>query len=472
MSVGDQILRRVAGPLLADCLTGEVADLRKLLILGRAPLVGPVTRAFFRRLERDLEQGGGLAALLLHIGKNASPLARRKIVENLILSWRVKGRRIRLRLRRNGLWAPFFVVVSPTMRCNLACTGCYSGLYSKDGELSEAEMDRILAECRSIGAFFVVLTGGEPYLLKEPLLRLFEKYEDLYFLTFTNGTQFDESTADRLAGLGNVAPAFSIEGNQEQTDGRRRKGAHQDVLTSMRLFRERRIPFGISVTYTRDNVDLVSSEPFVRYCTDLGAVFAWYFMFVPVGKDPILDLVPTPAQRLRCGERIAALRKRYPIFLADFWNDGPAVGGCLAGGRSYLHILNSGRVEICVFAHFGVDNIREKSILEAANSPFFRAVRAAFPYNDAGNLRRPCLIVDNPQVLRKLVQEHMVPYGHEHAQDIIEDPSIVRWIDDYAATYRELTEPDWLVTIEDPESRWYRGGSEYQKLFRFRKGAF
>ena len=66
----------------------------------------------------------------------------------------------------------------------------------------------------------------------------------------------------------------------------------------------------------------------------------------------------------------------------------------------------------------------------------------------------------------------MAPHGHEHAQDIIEDPSIVRWIDDYAATYRELTEPDWLVTIEDPESRWYRGGSEYQKLFRFRKGAF
>ena len=91
-------------------------------------------------------------------------------------------------------------------------------------------------------------------------------------------------------------------------------------------------------------------------------------------------------QRVHCGNRVAELRQKHPLFMADFWNDGPAVGGCLAGARRYLHVLNSGRIEPCVFAHFGVDNIRDKSILEAANSAFFKAIRREFPYNEEDNL--------------------------------------------------------------------------------------
>jgi hypothetical protein len=157
------------------------------------------------------------------------------------------------------------------------------------------------------------------------------------------------------------------------------------------------------------------------------------------------------------------------MFLADFWNDGPAAGGCLAGARSYLHILNSGRIEPCVFAHFGVDDIRRISILEASNSPFFRAIRARFPYNEEGNLRRPCMIIDNPQVLRDVVDEHLVPQGHQHSEDIIHDPKVVAWIDEYTATFKALTDPQWAREISDPANRWYREGQEHKNLFRFQE---
>jgi len=363
---------------------------------------------------------------------------------------------------------PFFVVVSPTMRCNLQCTGCYSALYTKDGELTEPEMDGIFAECRRIGAHLVVLTGGEPYLLRAPLLRLFRKYSDIFFLTFTNGTFLDESLVRELARLGNVAPAISVEGYREHTDRRRSQGVYEKIERAMSLLHQYRIIFGISVTYTRDNVDLVTDDRFVEYYTGKGAAFAWYFMFMPVGKDPVLDLVPTPEQRVRCGRKVNDLRQRHPLFMADFWNDGPAVGGCLAGGRRYLHILNSGRVEPCVYAHFGVDNIREKSLLEAANSPFFRAIRRAFPFNESANLQRPCMIVDNPEVLRRLVSEYMVPQGHEHAEDLLRDPEVVKWADSYARRMEELTESEWLQRIDNPASRWYKEKEEYKLLFRFR----
>jgi MoaA/NifB/PqqE/SkfB family radical SAM enzyme len=356
------------------------------------------------------------------------------------------------------------------MRCNLKCTGCYAGLYCKDGELSEAEVDRLLGECKSFGAHFVVLSGGEPFLLKDSLLRAFRKHQDMLFLVFTNGTLIGEHTADALADLGNVAPAISVEGYREQTDARRGTGVYARILAAMARLRARRVMFGISVTYTRENVDLVTRDDFVEFFSDQGAVFGWYFMFMPVGRDPRLDLVPTPEQRVACGTRVRDLRSRHPMFLADFWNDGATIGGCMAGGRRYLHVLNSGRVEPCVYAHFGVDNIRQTTLLAAANSPFFRAIRREFPYNDTGNLKRPCMIVDNPGVLRRVVDAHIVAGGHPHAEDIVRDPAVRAWADEYARRMEELTEPEWSRVLADPASRWCREKDEYRNLFRVHAG--
>lgn len=470
MSIGFEILKAVASEPVSWCLNGKRKSLRRLLWLERTPFPSPLLRAFLGKLRKELDQGGGgLANILLHLGRHSNRAARRKLVRNLIFNWGVKGAGIRARLRTAGDWVPFLVAISPWMNCNLKCTGCYSGLYAKDGELSEAELDSLLAQCRTIGNYFIVITGGEPYLRKKMLLRLFRKYDDLFFLTYTNGTCFDEETVKEIARLGNVAPAISVEGYQHETDARRGAGVHDKLTRAMELLHRHGVMFGISVTYTRENVDIVTTDEFLEHYMNLGAVFAWYFMFMPVGKDPILNLVPTPQQRVQCGQRVALLRKKYPVFAADFWNDGPAVGGCLAGGRRYLHILNSGRVEMCVFAHFEVDNIREKTIIEAANSPFFQAIRNAFPYNESANLRRPCPIIDNPGVLRSLVNEFMVPQGHPHAEDIVRDPRVMSWVDDYAERFKELTEPGWLATIENPASRWYKEKYEYRNLWTFGK---
>jgi MoaA/NifB/PqqE/SkfB family radical SAM enzyme len=461
--------RRLLVSRITSALSGRLQDLRKLLALVE---LGDFTfnrglSAFLSSLGRDIDEESGMAGLFVRVGNLVSRRGKRKLVENLIYNWTIRGGSVRRFLASDERWVPSLVVVSPTMRCNLNCTGCYSGLYTKDGELSETEMDDIFAQCREMGVYFVVISGGEPYTMKRTLLKLFKKYNDMYFLTYTNGTLLDEPTVRRVAKLGNVAPAISVEGYGEHTDARRGSGVYGKVSEAMALLKKHRVLFGVSVTYTRDNIDLITRDEFIRHYLDKGVIFAWYFMFMPVGRDPILELVPTPEQRLYCGRQVERLRRLYPLFMADFWNDGPAVGGCLAGARNYLHILNSGRIEPCVFAHFGIDNIRDKSILEAANSPFFKAIRREFPYNDEGNLKRPCMIIDNPEVLRKVVAEHLVPQGHEHSEDIIRDPRVVEWVDEYASRFKSLVDPIWSKMIENPKNRWYRQGRDYRNLFRF-----
>jgi MoaA/NifB/PqqE/SkfB family radical SAM enzyme len=465
------VLKRIVVSNLYQSLTGEMEDLKKLSKLLSTDVANPGLRAFLKGLFRDIEYERGMAKLFTRVGQALNPTARRKLVENLIYNWGFVGQTIREEQSTYDTYIPRLAVLSPSMKCNLNCKGCYSGLYEKDGELTEAEIEDILEQMRKLGMYFVVVSGGEPYLHRSMWLRLFRKFNDMYFLTYTNGTLIDKKTADELGRLGNVAPAISVEGYREETDERRGEGVYEKTMQAMDHLRNAGVLFGISVTYTRTNIDTITQDEFVKYYIDRGAIFAWYFMFMPVGKDPILDLVPTPEQRFYTGKEVERLRTEYPMFIADFWNDGPAAGGCLAGGRNYLHILNSGRVEPCVFAHFGVDNIREKNLLEAANSEFFKAIRNKFPYNENGNLKRPCMIIDNPQVLREVVQTYLVPQGHEHSEDLIRDPNVVKWIDRYAEEFRKLTDPVWEQQINDPEDRWYKNGKEYHNLFWFQRQA-
>jgi len=89
--------------------------------------------------------------------------------------------------------------------------------------------------------------------------------------------------------------------------------------------------------------------------------------------------MPTPEQRKKLYETVQRVRLEKPLFMMDFWGDAPYVGGCIAGGRRYIHINPKGDVEPCIFVHFSADNIKEKSLKEALDSDFMRAIRAHQP---------------------------------------------------------------------------------------------
>lgn len=133
------------------------------------------------------------------------------------------------------------------------------------------------------------------------------------------------------------------------------------------------------------------------------------------------------------------LRSTHRILLADFWNDGALTGGCIAGGRSYLHINSNGDVEPCVFTHFAVDNIKETSLTEILKSDFFRSIRSRIPYSD--NYLRPCMIIDHPAVLRELVDRFGARPTHPGAGAVLGE--LKQDLDCYAEEYRKLADAEW-----------------------------
>ena len=217
---------------------------------------------------------------------------------NLFINEAYMGQQERnLRAKELGTNIPSLIVISPTMRCNMDCTGCYAGRYSKEGEIDTATLDRIITEGKELGIYFYVISGGEPFL-REDLLEIAEKHSDAVFMVYTNGTLIDEHLARRLAELGNMSPAISIEGMETETDARRGPGTFKAVMAAMDHLREAGAVFGFSATYTRNNVDALIDEAFIDLMIEKGAMYGWFFMFIPVGKDDDMNLMCTPASEM------------------------------------------------------------------------------------------------------------------------------------------------------------------------------
>ena len=296
---------------------------------------------------------------------------------------------------------PWAILLDPTSACNLHCTGCWAAEYGNKLNLSYDEIDDIITQGKELGVYFYIYTGGEPLVRKKDLIKICEKHDDCVFLSFTNGTLIDEEFADDMLRVGNFVPAISLEGFEGATDSRRGAGVYDHVIKAMRLLKEKRLPFGISACYTSQNYESISSEKFYDLMIDEGAYFVWFFHYMPVGNDASVELLPTPEQRTGMYKKIREYRATKPLFAMDFQNDAEYVGGCIAGGKRYLHINANGDVDPCVFVHYSDSNIREKTLLEALQSPMFMQYHDNMPFND--NMLLPCPMLENSGKLTEMV---------------------------------------------------------------------
>ncbi len=301
---------------------------------------------------------------------------------------------------------PWAILMDPTSACNLHCTGCWAAEYGHQMSLTFDQLDDIITQGKELGIHFYVMTGVEPLVRKDDIVKLAEKHNDCAFHIFTNGTLIDEEFCKKVKKVGNISFALSVEGYEETNDGRRGEGVFQKVMHAMDIMKANGLLYGVSICYTSKNIEVVTSDEFLDMLIEKGCRLAWYFHYMPVGNDAALDLLPSNEQREYMYHRVREIRGMKTgkqIFAMDFQNDAEFVGGCIAGGKNYLHINPNGDVEPCVFIHYSGANIKEKSLLECLQQPLFMQYHNNMPFND--NMLRPCPMLENPERLRKMVHE-------------------------------------------------------------------
>ncbi|MCF0146165.1 MAG: radical SAM protein [Eubacterium sp.] len=337
---------------------------------------------------------------------------------------------------------PWLILFDPTDACNMHCAGCWSGTYGHKNNLSFEDMDKIVTQGKELGVHVYLFTGGEPMVRKKDVLKLMEKHNDCYFAAFSNSTLIDEDLCKELKRLGNLTFFLSIEGTPDTNDSRRGDGHYDAVMKAMDLLKKYGILFGTSICYTRENIEAVTSEEFLRLISEKGARFGFYFHYMPIGNNAVPELMPTMEQRRWIIDRVRYLRSNQcdiGFFPMDFQNDGEKVGGCIAGGRNYFHINAHGDAEPCVFIHFSNTNIHEHSILEMLQSPLFMEYHKGQPFNR--NHLRPCPMLENPDLLRDMVKRSGAHGTNAESEETADH--LCAKCDDYAKEWAPVADEIW-----------------------------
>jgi len=371
-----------------------------------------------------------------------------------------------------GFDPPGFLTLSPNGSCNLSCSGCYANSSDQArNKLDFGTISRVLREQKQFwGSHLTVISGGEPLLWRsdgKSILDLASEHKNTFFLVYTNGTMISHSVAQTLAKLGTVSPAISVEGFEKETDARRGKGVFKRVLQAFRSLRAAGVPFGISVTATRSNAELIMGEDFLDYYLNKeGAFYCWVFQYMPIGKGANLDSVVTPEQRLSMYKKTWMHIREKKMFIADFWNCGTTSNGCISAGLpgGYFYIDWNGNVMPCVFNPFYVDNINEVyarggTLNDVLFSRFFGGIRDwqhryayTEPAQRMGNILAPCPVRDHFQVMQALVSNSGAQTSEEQAgRAMLEDDDFRQGLIAYGTRVAELTNDIWEREYLEPE---------------------
>ncbi|MDN5354058.1 MAG: hypothetical protein PWQ09_814 [Candidatus Cloacimonadota bacterium] len=397
---------------------------------------------------------------------NGSPAVRDRIV-NLFIKQFLTNSDTKEKMKKfeeeYGVMPPSFLAISPEGNCNLRCKDCYAASVAKGlPSLSFEDVEQILKEkYEKWGSWFTVVSGGEPLLWHDgdiDIIEIARRHPEQYFLMYTNGTLINEERAKRLAEVGNITPAISVEGFEKETDERRGKGTYKRILAAFENLRNAGVPFGISVTATPDNAELLISKEMINfYFEEQGALYEWVFQYMPIGRGVNVEHQVSPELRTKMWSREQEIVRKERKFLADFWNGGTFSSGCLAGGRSggYLYIDWNGNIYPCVFVPFWEDNIHDlkkqgKNLTDALYSDLFKGVRDwqlsynyMCPPNTRGNEIRPCFIRDHHQVAHDLFEKTKAKPGYDSAAVCLHDQDYYNKMIQYDEELAEHLDPIW-----------------------------
>ena len=357
-----------------------------------------------------------------------------------------------------GRRAPSFLLIAPGKACNLRCPGCYSDSDDNKSRLEWSLVDRIMQEAKDLwGERFFVISGGEPFAYRSEgkgILELFEKHDDCFFKVYTNGTLIDDKVSKRLSESGNALLCLSLEGFKERTDARRGEGTFDRILEVMELLNQDRVPFGVSLTATSENVEEILSDEFIDFIMERGAGLAFMFHYMPIGRSYDLSLMPTPEQRVWMWRRSWDIVKEKKFFLPDFWNHGTCIDGCIsAGGHGiggYFYIDWNGAVTPCVFMPYSPVNIRDvyaqgKDLNDVWQEPFFQAIRQwQYDYVADGRSQiSPCPNRDHHDELEEILARYEPLPTDTNAADALIDPEYTRGLVDRSRRFEALTDEIW-----------------------------
>ena len=304
-----------------------------------------------------------------------------------MLHWQNKAAQRRLRWERQGITVPPMMMASITSRCNLACHGCYAQALQRNpaGEMTLDRWKGIMGEAHDLGISMVMLLGGEPFI-RHDILQVTRCFPQMIVLVFTNGLLVSREIMNELKRQKHVVPMLSMEGFEKETDKRRGEGVHEKTQGIMRELKVGGNLFGASLTVTRDNFTVVTSERYIQGLIASGCSLVFFQEYVPVAKGSE-GMALTGIQKEKLVNIKNELSEKYNALFIVFPGSERNYGGCLAAGRGLIHISPEGNLEPCPLIPYSDSSVNNASLKDALKSEFLMKMRnniETFNENSAG----------------------------------------------------------------------------------------
>ena len=260
---------------------------------------------------------------------------------------------------------PSHAQIGITDDCPQNCGYCYNR--GREGVVMDTEtILAVIRDLKSMGVFWIGLTGGEP-LLNKDIVRIVEAIgEDCSAKLFTTGSTLTEKLASDLKRAGLFYVTVSLDHSDEATHDRIRgsKGAFRTALRALEIFRSLGgMHVSVSTVLSGDMLRSERVEELLEFFRRLGLNEAW------------LSEAKPSAQAGWDGETVITEPERADLIaLQDRWNHRGRLTvnylshfedrehfGCTAGNKM-IFIDPFGEVSPCVFVPMSFGNVRDGSL--------------------------------------------------------------------------------------------------------------
>jgi MoaA/NifB/PqqE/SkfB family radical SAM enzyme len=275
------------------------------------------------------------------------------------------------------------VIVGITRRCPYRCSHCcvIDSLSATDTVPIE-RWQRVVAELQEHGVGVIALSGGEPMLRFDDVVRLLRgadtSLSDFHMQTTGFGVTRERVAALADAGLTAVAIGLDDYEAARHDAFRRAPGAFDHAVRALRLFREAGLLTYVNACLTPELRMIGRLRRFYEFVAREGADAVQLLEPMPCGANASA----APQQVCSAADREAVSQfarqtargrwKRWPPVYHVATIEAPEHLGCLARGASHLHIDAFGRVKPCPFLPLSFGNAVDEGF-----APVYARLRAA-----------------------------------------------------------------------------------------------
>lgn len=260
-----------------------------------------------------------------------------------------------------------------TSRCNLVCKHCYNasgGSSRSRDEMSREEWDGVIEQVAALAPFQVIISGGEPLLLRDWLFRAMDRlnHRPTRFVLITNGLLADSETVERLCAYPYYWMQVSIDGaTPEAHDGFRGvPGSWERAVRAASEFAAR--GKALVIAHTVHPAALDTLPEMVELASILGATRIICDEAMPVGRAYATrdEIMLSPEQRSSMAETLFTLQHEYRGRMEVLRTSDPAHAFAVAAatGSRVLLIRPNGDVKLDCVLPFVVGNVRREPITE------------------------------------------------------------------------------------------------------------